>query len=73
MHVEIPNRGELPQMGGLKVPKRLTSALELCSYDGEVMSLVAEGRMHRLSINQGCSERDGIDTLSSGSKSTGLG
>ena len=70
MHVVIPGRGELPQMGGLKVPKKLSSALKLFSYDGEVMSLVAERRMHRLSINQGCSERDGIDTLSSGSKST---
>ena len=73
MHVEIPDLGELPQMVGFKVLQKSTSPLELCSYDGEdgeVMSLVAEGRMHRLSINQGCSERDGIDTLSSGSKST---
>ena len=56
VHVEIPDRGELHQMVGFKVPQKLTSPLELCSHDGEdgeVMSLVAEGRMHRLSINQG--------------------
>ena len=37
------------------------------------MSLVAKGRVHQLVINQGCSERDGIDTMSSGSMSPDLG
>ena len=36
----------------LQGSKKLTSPLEVCSYDGEVMSLVAEGRMHQLSKNQ---------------------
>ena len=62
MHVEIPDHGELPQVGTSRF-KKLTSPLELCSHDGKVMSLVAEGRMHQLLINQGCSERDGIDTI----------
>ena len=47
----------------LKGSTKLTSPLVLCSHHGEVKSLVAEGRMHQLFINQGCSERDGIDTL----------
>ena len=35
---------------GLQGSKKLTSPLGLCSYDGEVMSLVAEGRMQQLFI-----------------------
>ena len=37
------------------------------------MSLVAEGRMHQFLMNLWCSERAGIDTMSSGSMSTDLG
>ena len=37
------------------------------------MSMVAEGRMHQLFINQERSERDGTDSMSSGSMSPDLG
>ena len=51
---------------------RLQGSLELCSYDCKVLSLVAKGGVHQLFIYQGCSERDGIDTTSSGSVSSDL-
>ena len=71
MHVEIPIM-ESFRKWWLQGFKKLTSPLELCSYDGKVTSLVAEGRMHQLFINQVCAERDGIDTMSSGSMSPGV-
>ena len=47
--------------------------LDLCSYDGENMSLMAEGRIYDLFINQRCAERHGVDTMSNGSISPDLG
>ena len=72
MHVEMTDHGELPRAKP-QGSKMLTSPIKFCSYDGKVMPLVAEGRVHQLFSDQGCSERDGIDTMSSGSMSPDLG
>ena len=47
--------------------------LDLCSYDGEDMSLTAEGRMYDLFTNQRYAECHGIDTMSNGSMSPDFG
>ena len=71
MHVEIPDRGELPQVVSFKSPTcschLSTSALTLVKT-----CLRAEGRVYDLSINQKYAECHGIDTMSTGSMSPDL-
>ena len=59
--------------GRLQESHMFISPLDLCSYDGEDVSLRAEGRMYDLSINQRYAGRHGIDTMLNGSMYPYLG
>ena len=57
----------------LQGPRVEASPGEPCSLGEAVMSLVAEGRIRQLFVTMGHSERDGIDSMSSGGMSLDLG
>ena len=65
--VESFRKWELPESQMFIPP------LDLCSYDGEGVSLMAEGMNNDLFMNQRKTECHGIDTMSNGSISLDLG
>ena len=58
---------------GLQESQMFIPPVDLCSRDGEGMSLMAEGRIYDLLINQRYAECHGIDAISNGSVSPDLG
>ena len=54
---------------GLHAPKEAAIPSEACSLGEAVMSLIADERIRQLFITMGFSNRDDIDSMSSGSMS----
>ena len=57
----------------LHAPKEASIPSEACSFGDAAVSLIADERIRQLSIVRGYSDRDDIDSMSSGSMSPDLG